>query len=65
MNEGKNPKKGGPRGQEEEVRRERHSPRQKPSRGRREGGGGSHDDFPGVEISISGGVGEMVHVSLL
>ena len=33
---------------------------QKPSRGRRGGGGGSHDDFPGVEISIAGGVGEMV-----
>jgi len=24
------------------------------------GGGASHDDFPGVEISIAGGVGEIV-----
>jgi len=24
---------------------------------------GSHDDFPGVEISIAGGVGEMVRVT--
>jgi len=39
------------------------SPRQKPSRGRRGGGGGSHDDFPGVEISIAGGVEEMVRGS--
>jgi len=23
----------------------------------------SHDDFPGVEISIAGGVGEMVHAN--
>jgi len=39
-----------------------HSPRQDPSRGRRGGGGGSHDNFPSVEISISGGVGEMVRL---
>jgi len=45
---------------EKEARREHHSPRQKPSRGRRGGGGGSHNDFPGVEISMAGGVGEMV-----
>jgi len=37
-----------------------HSPRQKPSRGRRGGGSGSHDIFTSVEISIAGGVGEMV-----
>jgi len=24
----------------------------------------SHDDFPGVEISIAGGLGEMVRVSI-
>jgi len=42
---------------------EHRSPRQKPSRGRRGGGGGSHDDFPGVEISIAGGVGEMVRAN--
>jgi len=41
-----------------------HSPRQKPSRGRRGGCGGSHDDFPGVEISMAGGVGEMIRDSL-
>jgi len=29
-------------------------------RGRRCGGGGFHDDFPGVEISIAGAVEEMV-----
>jgi len=46
MNEGKNPKVGGPGGQVEE--------------GRRGGGGGSVDEFPGVEISITGSVGEMV-----
>ena len=27
------------------------------------GGGGSHDDFPSVEISIAGGVGEMVRAN--
>jgi len=32
------------------------SPRLKPSRERREGGGGVDDDFSGVEISIAGGV---------
>ena len=35
-------------------------PRQKPSRGRRGAGGGSHDDFCCVEISIAGGEQEMV-----
>jgi len=60
MNEGKNDKEGGPKGQKREGKMEYHSPRQKPSRGRRGGGGGSQDDFPGVEISIAGGVGEMV-----
>jgi len=39
------------------------SPRQKPSRGRRGGGGVSHNDFPGVEISIARDVGEMVRVN--
>jgi len=33
---------------------------QKPSWGRRGGSGGSHADFPGVEISIARGVGEML-----
>jgi len=33
--------------------------------GEERGGGGSHDDFPGVEISIAGGVEEMVRDLLL
>jgi len=36
-----------------------HSPRQKPSRGRRGGGEGADHDFSGVEISIAVGVEEM------
>jgi len=39
-----------------------HSPRQKPSRGRRGGVEGVDTDFSGVEISIAGGVEEMVRV---
>jgi len=51
----------GPR--EREERGWHHSPRQKPSRGKRGGGGGVDDDFSGVEISIAGGVEEMVRGS--
>jgi len=46
---------------EGEKRGWHYSPRQKPSWRSREGGGRSHDDFPGAEISITGGVGEIVH----
>ena len=31
---------------------------------RRAGGGRSHDDFPGVEISIAAGVEKMVRVTI-
>ena len=48
------PGRGGGRPQRGEEELWHHSPRQKPSRGRRGGGGGSHDGFPGVEISIAG-----------
>jgi len=48
MKENKNPIEGGP--QEGEERGWHHSPRQKPSRGRRGGGRGVEDDFSGVEI---------------
>jgi len=46
-----------PEGDEELWHR---SSRQKPSRGRSRGGSGSHDYFPGDEISIAVAVGEMV-----
>jgi len=36
------------------------TPQDRSHQGGGEGGGGSHNDFPSVEISIAGGVGEMV-----
>jgi len=65
VNDEQEPEPHGGRGKGPRKREERgwhRSPRQKPSRGRRGGGGGSHDDIPGIEISIAGGVAEMVRV---
>jgi len=61
MNENKNPVEGGGRALKRVERGWHHSTRQKPSRGSRGGGGVDHD-FSGVEISIAGGVEEMVCV---
>jgi len=64
MNENKNPKEGGGGGPlEGEEGRWHHSSGQKPSRGREGGGGGVDDNSSGIQISITGGVEEMVHGS--
>ena len=60
MNGNKNPKMEGGQAPKGDEWRWHHSHRQKPSRGRRGWCGGSQDNFPGVEISIAGGVEEMV-----